>query len=128
MADLADLDHFYGEDLATTASGDIAIVTKQRRTIQRIIRRLLTSKTSAQSSAYPWQPEFGVGLGERIGEDLDIRAIDGDVRSQMRLEKSVRQVPAPQVTVTEIPTGATIDVAYTDDSGVPQTFKFNLSP
>jgi hypothetical protein len=127
MADLADFDHFYGGDLAVTASGDIAVATKQQRTIQRIIRRLLTSKTTSSSSAYPWQPKYGVGLGERVGEALDIRAIRGDVRAQMRLESSVQQVPAPKVTVTPIQDGAAITVDYTDMSGLPQTFNFDLS-
>lgn len=128
MADLADCDHFYGGDLGVTASGDIALVTKSQRTIQRIIRRLLTSPTDAQGSAYPWQPKYGVGLGAKIGEPLNIRDLQGKVRSQMMLEPSVQKVPAPVVTVTPIDLGAAITVSYTDLSGVPKSFNFDLVP
>lgn len=128
MADLADADHFYGGDLAVTASGDIAIVTKSQRTIQRIIRRLLTSATDISGSAYPWQPAYGVGLGAKIGEALDTRAIGAAVRSQMLLEPTVQKVPAPIVVVTPIDAGAAITVTYTDLSGLPKSFNFDLVP
>lgn len=128
MADLADLAHAYGEDLGVTPSGDIALAVKSDRTIQRIIRRLMTVPTDANGSAYPWEPDYGVGLGARIGETLDIRGITSDVRSQMLLEPTVAKSPAPVITVTEIDTGATITVSYTDISGVPQSFSFDLTP
>lgn len=128
MADLADLAHSFGNDLGTTPSGDIGIVTKQQRTIQRIIRRLLTNPTDSDSSDYPWEIDYGVGLGSRLGGDLDIRGINADVRSQMLLEPTVSKNPAPVVTVTPIPTGATITIAYNDISGVPKSFSFNLVP
>lgn len=129
MADLADLAHSYGNDLGTTPSGDIAVVTKSQRTIQRIIRRFMTNPTDSDSSDYPWEPTYGVGLGARLGQDLDIRGIQADCRSQMLLEAAVSKNPAPVVTVTEIATGgATITVAYNDLSGQPQNFSFNLVP
>jgi hypothetical protein len=128
MADLADADHFYGNDLAVTPSGDIALVTKSQRTIQRIIRRVMTVPTDARGCAYPWQPEYGVGLGARIGEALDSRGIQRDFRTQMRLEASVQQVPSPVVTVDELNNGAAITVEYTDLSGLPKTFNFDLQP
>lgn len=128
MADLADAYHVYGQDLAVSPSGDIALAVKSDRTIQRIIRRLLTAPTSAKGSAYPWEPGFGVGLGARIGEALDVRGIAADVRSQMLLEATVAKNPPPVVTVTQIPTGATISISYTDISGLPQSFRFNLTP
>lgn len=127
MADLADIDHFYGEDIGVTPSGDIAIVTKDQRTTQRIIRRLLTPPTG-KTSSYPWLPTFGVGLGEKIGEALDPRAIEAKVRSQMLAEPSVAKSPAPKISVTPIPPGATIDVTYSDTSGQPKTFGFDLAP
>lgn len=129
MADLSDLAHAYGEDLGVTPSGDIALAAKSDRTIQRIIRRLMTAPTDARGSAYPWQPDFGVGLGARVGEALDIRAIQGDVRSQMLLEATVAKNPAPIVTVAPIAAGgASISISYTDTSGVPQAFSFDLTP
>ncbi len=129
MADTIDLAHYYGVDLGTTLSGDIATVSKQTRTIQRIIRRFLTNPTDSDSSDYPWEPTYGVGLGARLGQDLDPRGIQADCRSQMLLEPTVSKNPAPVVTVTPLSTGgATISVAYTDISGQPQNFSFNLVP
>lgn len=128
MADLADCFHVYGQDLAVTPSGDIAVATKSDRTIQRIIRRLLTSPTNSKGSAYPWQPGYGVGLGAKIGEALDVRAIAGAVRSQMLLEPTVRKVPSPVISVTEIANGANISITYFDQSGLPKGFNFDLVP
>lgn len=128
MADLADADHFYGNDLAVSPSGDIALVTKSNRTTQRIIRRVMTVPTNAKGSAYPWQPKYGVGLGARVGEAFDTRGIQRDFSTQMRLEASVQRVPSPVVTVDELPNGADITVQYTDMSGQPKTFNFDLSP
>lgn len=128
MADLADLDHAFGEDLGVTPTGDIAVVVKFNRTIQRIIRRLMTVPTSAAGSPYPWEPNYGVGLGAAIGKALNVRAIAAAVRSQMLLESTVAKNPAPQIDVEEITNGATITIQYTDTSGQPQTFSFDLTP
>lgn len=128
MTDLADCDHFYGGDLGVTPTGDIALVVKHNRTTQRVIRRLLTVPTSPENgSAYPFEPDYGVGLGARIGEALDIRGTAADVRSQMLLEATVQKIPAPTIAVTPIDVkGATIDITYIDVSGVPQSFSFDL--
>lgn len=128
MTDLCDLDHIYGADLGVTATGDIAVVAKHDRTIQRIVRRLLTVPTSVRNGcAYPWRPKFGVGLGARIGEALDIRALQGAVRSQMLIEPTVQKIPAPTITVQPLGTiGASIDIVYVDMSGTPQNFSFDL--
>lgn len=128
MADLADISHVYGQDLAVSPSGDLALVTKSDRTIQRIIRRLLTQPTDSNGSAYPWQPEYGVGLGAKIGEALDTRAIAAAVRSQMLMEPTVQKVPSPTIKVVEIQNGASITVTYTDLSGLPKSFNFDLVP
>lgn len=128
MADLADIDHFYGGDVAVTVTGDLAVATKDKRTRQRVIRRLLTSKTDQRGSAYPWQPKYGVGLPERIGDPLEIRAVQGDVASQMKREDSVQRVPAPRVDVEPLDIGASISVSYTDLSGLPKSFNFDLEP
>jgi hypothetical protein len=129
MADLADAFHIFGEDLAVTLTGDIALAVKSDRTVQRIIRRLMTVPTNAQGSAYPWQPKYGVGLGARIGKKLDIPGIKADVRSQMLLEPTVARDPAPVVIVQELSQGgASISVNYADLSGIPKSFSFSLTP
>lgn len=126
MADLADADHFHGNDLGGTASGDLAVVTKNRRTTQRIIRRVMTPPTDVRGSAYPWQPKYGVGLGARVGEAIDAQGIRRDFRSQMMREASVQRVPSPVVTVDETNNGAAITVQYTDLTGQPRTFNFDI--
>lgn len=128
MTDLCDIDHTYGGDIGVTATGDIALVSKSDRTIERIIRRLLTVPTNAKNgSSYPWRPKFGLGLGARIGEALDIRGLQAAARSQMLKERTVQKIPAPVVTVTPLgQIGATIDIVYTDNSGFPQSFSFDL--
>lgn len=129
MADLCDIDHTFGQDIGVTATGDIAVVSKSSRTIQRIIRRLLTALTTAQSSAYPWEPTYGAGLGAKIGDALDVRAIRGIVLSQMLMEPSVAKIPAPAVSVVSLNVvGAVINVSYADQSGTPQNFGFDLNP
>lgn len=127
--DLCDVDHTFGEDIGVTATGDIALVSKAERTIQRVIRRLLTPVTTQVSSAYPWEPDYGAGLADEIGETVDIRKTRGIVLSQMLMEPSVAKIPAPTVTVTPLNVNDTaIDVNYTDQSGTPQNFGFDLNP
>jgi hypothetical protein len=129
MADLCDIDHTFGQDIGVTPTGDIALASKSDRTIQRVIRRLLTPQTDGNSSAYPWEPDYGAGLAAKIGDTLDIRAIRAIVLSQLLAEASVAKIPAPTVTVTAIDANsAMIDVTYFDQSGTPQNFGFDLSP
>ena len=129
MGQTADLSHVWGQDLDVTPSGDIAIVTGSQRTIQRIIRRLMTAATALVMSDYPWEPGYGAGLGARIGQTFDARGIQAVVLSQMLQEESVAPIPAPTVSVTANgPFMATIDVTYTDTSGTSQSFSFDLNP
>jgi hypothetical protein len=127
MSDIADLSHLYGNDLALTASGDIAVVTAANRTIQRVIRRLCTAATSVQASSYPWEPDYGAGLPARVGQTFDPRLIAGIIRSQLLAEPSVAQIPAPQISLTNITANAaTCNIRYTDANGQQQGAKFNL--
>lgn len=127
--DVFDIQHLYGDDVAVSATGDLAVVGGEDRTQLRIIRRLLTSSTVKGNSAYPWEPDYGAGLGERIGETLDLRLIAAIVMSQVILEPSVAKVPIPGIVVTALNggSGAQIDIAYTTLSGVQETFNFNLT-
>ena len=124
---LSDVDHLFGGDIGTTPTGDINLVSGAARALERIIRRLLTPPTTLASSAYPWHPTYGVGLGQKIGNPTDARSIQAIVLSQVLAEPSVARQPLPQVSVTMLATGVTtIDIAYTDTSGTPQGFSFNL--
>jgi hypothetical protein len=123
MAALFDISHLYGEDLGTTPSGDIAVVSNHDRTVQRVIRRLLTS-------GYVWEQGYGAGLLKMIGEEeTDPGRVQAIVLSQLLIEPTVARTPLPTVTVTEAQgTGVTtITIVYTDLSGTPQSFAFDLA-
>ena len=126
---LADIYHMIGQDIGVTPTGDINTVTGNDRTTQRILRRLFTAATTADHSPYPFEPDYGIGLGERVGDVTpDLRAIHGLVRSQMLQEASVARQPAPVIDVQEILTGGVvISIAYVDLSGSHQQFSFNFS-
>lgn len=130
MADLSDFNHLFGGDLAVTASGDIAVVGKHDRTVQRVIRRLLTAQNAVGGSAYPWQPEYGAGLPEKVGqEQVDAGNVRATVLSQLLIEPTVARTPLPVVTVSRAQAGSVvaINVQYTDLSGTPQSFGFDLT-
>lgn len=128
MPQLADFDHIWGSDIAMTPTGDISVVTTRQRTVQRIVRRLMTAPTTSDQSDYPWEPDYGVGLGDKVGDALDVRAIQGVVRSQLLKEAAVARIPAPVISVTTLDTGLNvIDIRYTDLSGAAQNFTFSLA-
>lgn len=129
MPVLSDIAHLYGGDIGTTPTGDIALVSNGDRTTQRVIRRLITAATTAVQSDYPWQPQYGAGLGQKVGlAGTDPRTIQALVKSQLMREASVATTPAPVITVTEVAVGTfAIDCSYTDQSGIAQNFAFDLS-
>src|SRR5471030_1353074 len=130
MSDLSDIDHYFGEDIAVTPSGDIAMSSNHDRTVQRVIRRLLTAPTSAAGSGYAWQPEYGAGLPQKVGqENIDAGSVRAKVLSQLLIEPTVARIPIPTVSVTVGTAGRTItiDVSYADLSGSPQSFGFDLA-
>ena len=80
------------------------------------------------NSAYPWQPTYGCGLPEKLGETVEPMVIQADVFSQMLQEASVAKSPAPVVSISPIlGGGATIAIAYTDNAGVSRDFVFDLA-
>lgn len=129
MPNPSDLDHIYGQDLNLAQTGDVNAVTSNTRTIQRLVRRLLTAPTTLISSDYAQQPTYGAGLRQRVGAVLNVAEIQAICLSQIRMEPAVAQTPAPTVSVIQInPTVAQIDIAYTDINGSRQSFNFNLEP
>jgi hypothetical protein len=126
MADFCDIDHIYGNDLGVTPTGDIATVVCGQRTVQRVIRRLMTPATDTLQSAYPWEPPYGAGLPGRIGKTFNAMQIQAVVLSQLLSDSSVAPDPPPTVVVSLISNGvATIDLTYTDSDGEQQTASFN---
>lgn len=130
MSTVSDIDHYFGNDIGVTPSGDIALVTNHDRTVERVIRRLLTAPASAFGSGYAWEPDYGAGLPQKVGqENIDPDAVRATVLSQLLIEPTVARIPIPGVTVTQSPGGSTItlNVTYTDISGTPQSFGFDLA-
>jgi len=119
----ADLFQYWGNDLQLGPTGDIAPAYRSDRTSQRIVRRLLTNPGGGD---YPWEPDYGAGLLNQIGDTLNIPALTALVIGQMALEASVARDPAPQVTITPIQGGVSISVLYYDQSGQGTPLSFNL--
>jgi hypothetical protein len=124
MSDLADLAHFWGQDITSGPTGDIGTVERSDRTSQRLIRRLLTNPGGAD---YLWQPDYGAGLPALIGQPLDLGALDALIRGQIALEPSVAQSPAPVIELTPVQGGVSISVSYVDNAGTGGSFAFALA-
>lgn len=106
---LSDLYQWYGGDVSTSPTGDLQPVTGDTRSQQRIIRRLCTNPGD-----YIQHPDYGGGLPKLIGSNASASDVKAIVQSQMRLEDSILQLPAPIVTVTPITNGMQIQIQYTD--------------
>lgn len=106
---LSDLYQWYGGDVSSSATGDFQAVTGDTRSQQRIVRRLCTNPGD-----YIFHPEYGGGLPKLIGSNASVSDVKAIVQSQMRLEDSILQLPAPVVTVTPITNGMQIQIQYTD--------------
>lgn len=120
---MSDLWHIIGGDLDAAATGDVLQVDGLDETSQRLLRRLITNPGD-----YVWHPEYGAGLGSKVGELYDAGAIIGLIRSQIFLEANVARTPAPVITVTPIPDGMSARIQYYDNStGVLATLAFNVN-
>ena len=105
---LNDLNHWVGGDISTTSNGDFALANGDQRTQQRIMRRLVTNPGD-----YIWHTSYGAGLPQKIGQALDIGALRGLIRSQVKMEEGVAQTPEPQVDVAAITNGVSVHIRYT---------------
>lgn len=123
MSGTVDLYLDAGGDLLLSPSGDIQTVADPLKTQQRIIRRLLTNL-----GGYIWNPLYGAGLPQFIGQPIAVPTITAIVQAQIALESTVAQNPAPVVTVTSQPTGVvTVSIVYTDAAtGQSSTLTFPL--
>lgn len=126
---MADIAHWFGNDVALSASGDLLLIDGLDRGRQRIYRRLLTnSNDDGLPADYLWHPTYGCGCPRRIGETRDTNAIRAAVRSQIMSEASIAQIPLPVITVNPIKDGVYVSVVYTDvETGLQAILSFNIN-
>lgn len=120
---LVDINHYFGSDISTSATGDMAQASGTTRGTQRVLRRLLTNPGD-----YIFHPEYGAGLARYIGAILNIEEIKALIIGQMALEESVSQFPEPDVRITSIQGGISVYIRYTDkESSSQATLSFNVN-
>jgi hypothetical protein len=134
MANLNDLDHYWGGDLSTTPAGDVLTAQGTARGQQRVLRRLLTNPRQVLADGtilppdYAWQPTYGAGLPRMIGTNASVSEITAAIRGQLYLEASVSRIPEPVIMVNPLPGGVAVSVQYNDAaSGGPTTLSFSAS-
>jgi phage baseplate assembly protein W len=121
---MADLAHWYGNDLTAAASGDLLTVDEPIRSEQRLVRRLLTPR-----GTYTWHKRYGGGLAELIGQPFGAKKAQGIIRAQVKLESAIASSPAPQITVTSNAAGAsTATIVYwNNNTGSMRTLSFPIN-
>lgn len=117
---MPDVSHVYGNDLVVSANGDLLTADSLTLSQQRVLRRLFTNPLD-----YIWQPTYGAGIPQKIGDPFDDATIESIVKAQMYLENSVVRNPPPDVAVASFPNGMFIDISYTEsDSNQPVELSF----
>lgn len=120
-----DLDHTFGNDLVVSATGDLATVDDVKKSQQRILRRLLTNPVG-----YIWHSDYGAGLARYIGQSLSsdrFAEIKSTIQSQIFLEQTVAQTPAPEIRLQTIQFGLYCQINYTfQQLNIPVVLTFNV--
>jgi len=114
---MADLSHWWGNDLVLTASGDLATVDNLDKDNQRIFRRLCTNgaQSGARLAEYIFHPEYGGSAPWYVGQTTDEPTLEGIIRSQMYQEASVSHNPEPTIVPNINPDGTFIvSINYTN--------------
>lgn len=131
---MKDLYHYFGQDIAASATGDLLPVDSTVRGQQRILRRLLTNPREVLSdgTVLPpdniFHPEYGAGLARKVGTVIDLAKLRVLIRGQMLLEDAVARTPEPVIDVQEIPGGMTFNIQYNDAvTKTAQILSFNVS-
>ncbi len=120
---MPDIFSWYGEDIAVSPTGDLAQVDGLDRSNQRILRRLFTNLKD-----YLWHPDYGAGVPERIGQVVDVYAIETAVRTQIMKEAAVAKSPLPTITVQPIENGVFVTIQYLNaETGQQSTLSFDVS-
>lgn len=114
---MADLFHWWGNDLSLTPSGDLALSDGLTKDNQRIFRRLCTNgaDSGAQLAEYIFHPGYGGSAPWYVGQHTDEATLEGIIRSQMYQEASVAHDPEPVITPHVTPDGSfNVNIQYTD--------------
>lgn len=106
---MADISHVWGSDLSLSPTGDLAAVEGSDAGRMRVLRRLLSNPQDLL-----FHLDYGAGLPRQIGQNTDAESIEGIVRTQLFQEAAVQQDPPPNVVVSPIFGGVTIQVVYQD--------------
>ena len=120
---MPDLFHQYGGDLLLGPSGDLASVDATLLGQQRVLRRLLTNPGD-----YLWNPAYGAGLGQFVGQPASVARIRSVIRSQIFQESAVARQPEPVIDVRSDGGGiVTVLVSYADsNTGATQVLSFSV--
>ncbi len=120
---MQDVSHLWGEDLAISATGDLALASGTQLGQQRVLRRLLTNPGD-----YIWQPDYGAGLGQFVGQTVNAAMITAVIRSQIFRETAVARTPEPVIDVTTSSNGTVyVHIRYVDAaSGSTQILSFSV--
>lgn len=116
---MADMFLEWGGDLGVSASGDLKLVSGNRATDQRIVRRLLTN-----AGDYVWHSTYGGSLAMAVGAPVQARRIEAIIRAQLLMEAAVPVSPVPSVDVRGVDATSgsfVVDIRYGDagiDGGV----------
>lgn len=118
-----DLYHYIGGDLSTSPSGDYRPVSGTEKGKQRVLRRLLTNPGD-----YLFHPDYGAGLGQKVGQNPNLGEWKALIKGQMLLESCVATSPTPVINLTIITGGVSVDIAYTDAfTNQPATLSFDVT-
>jgi hypothetical protein len=132
---MSDLNHYFGGDLAQSATGDLLKVDGTTQGVQRVLRRLLTNPALRDSSGnviaagdYIFHPDYGAGLPRMVGDTVDIAKITGAIKGQILLESAVARNPAPTIDVVAITGGVSVSIRYNDaQTGAPAALDFDVN-
>jgi hypothetical protein len=132
---MSDLNHYFGSDLALSATGDLLKVDGTTQGQQRVLRRLLTNPALLDANGnvtvqgdYIFHPSYGAGLPRMVGDTVNIPKIMGVIRGQILLEAAVARNPEPIIKVTEIQGGVSVYIHYNDaQTGKPVALSFDVN-
>lgn len=118
---MPDISHLWGNDIALSPTGDLAIADAPALTQQRVLRRLLTSPGD-----YIWALDYGAGLANFVGQPGTATAIRAAIRGQIFKEPSVAQIPEPVIELQPDPSGSLyVHIRYADAAtSLTQTLNF----